>query len=474
MFCSRRSSWPGWSCCSGSVRPGPGWSRPADSRSAPAPPSAKIGQILILPAALYLLVAVRGWRLRLRQAAVLCAAFLLPILAYCTTSYLVTGHFRLADQGTNELYGRVVLAADCHAVPLPADERPLCPTGQYASARHRQARCTARDRRCGSFRPPGPGRAHRPSPPISLSACSWQDPAGVIAAIGRDALRLFALTRVTSPGDTPISRWQFQTAYPTYQHVSLQTVRAAGQRFGGGGPAVSRPLAAFLRAYQLDGGYTPGPLLALAALAGLAGSTGVLRRRRPAVTIPGMPPPTRMPSATSRPPACCASPSPLRCCSPRTCSSSAGATSFPRWSRSRRRRARHPGHLRRPGRPAAAAPNRRLPRRHPPAGRAHRASERRRTRGRQRRDEKRALSTTVRRRVATAMIRKDRDRYDANPSCKTRILLGSRTGSRAAISASASGPLRAQRSRSASQPAAQLAGLQPGVGLFGLSARGVS
>ena len=107
-----------------------------------------------------------------------------------------------------------------------------------------------------------------------------QDPAGVVAAIGRDALKLFALTRVTNPGDTPISRWQFQLSYPTYQHVSLQTVRTAGQRFGGGGPVVSKPLAAFLRAYQLDGGYTPGPLLALAALAGLAGSLGVLRRRR--------------------------------------------------------------------------------------------------------------------------------------------------------------------------------------------------
>jgi len=42
---------------------------------------------------------------------------------------------------------------------------------------------------------------------------------------------------------------------------------------------VSEPVASFLRAYQLGGGYTPGPLLALAALAGLAGSAGVLRRR---------------------------------------------------------------------------------------------------------------------------------------------------------------------------------------------------
>ena len=238
----------------------------------------EVGQILILPAALYLLVAVRGWRRRLRQAAVLCAAFLLPILAYCTTSYAVTGHFQLANQGTNELYGRVVLAADCHAVQLPADERPLCPTRQYALQLGIDNLVHSPKSPLRDFRPPGPGTSAIAAD--FTQRVFWQDPAGVVAAIGRDALRLFALTRVTSPGGTPIARWQFQTAYPTYQHVSLRTVRAAGQRFGGGGPAVSRPLAAFLRAYQLDGGYTPGPLLALAALAGLAGSAGVLRRRR--------------------------------------------------------------------------------------------------------------------------------------------------------------------------------------------------
>jgi hypothetical protein len=238
----------------------------------------EVGQILILPAALYLLVAAPGWRLRLRQAAVLCAAFLLPILAYCTTSYLVTGHFRLANQGTNELYGRVVLAADCHAVQLPADERPLCPTRQYALKLGIDNLVHSPKSPLRDFRPAGPGTSAIAAD--FTQRVFWQDPGGVAAAIGRDALKLFALTRVTSPGDTPIARWQFQTTYPTYQHVSLQTVRAAGQRFGGGGPAVSRPLAAFLRAYQLGGGYTPGPLLALAALAGLAGSTGVLRRRR--------------------------------------------------------------------------------------------------------------------------------------------------------------------------------------------------
>src|SRR5260370_26858632 len=44
-------------------------------------------------------------------------------------------------------------------------------------------------------------------------------------------------------------------------------------------PAVWRPVALFLRSYQLDGGYTPGPLLAVFALAALVGSAALLRRR---------------------------------------------------------------------------------------------------------------------------------------------------------------------------------------------------
>src|SRR5262249_58777679 len=42
---------------------------------------------------------------------------------------------------------------------------------------------------------------------------------------------------------------------------------------------VNRPIAGFLRAYQLHGGYTPGPLFALFCLTGLAGSLLLLYRR---------------------------------------------------------------------------------------------------------------------------------------------------------------------------------------------------
>ena len=100
----------------------------------------EVGQILILPALIFLLAAVQGWRRKLRQGAVLAAAFVLPILAYCTTSLAVTGHFRLANQGTNELYGRVVLAANCHALTLPRRRAGAVPVPAVrGQARQRRA-----------------------------------------------------------------------------------------------------------------------------------------------------------------------------------------------------------------------------------------------------------------------------------------------------------------------------------------------
>jgi hypothetical protein len=102
--------------------------------------------------------------------------------------------------------------------------------------------------------------------------------------------------RVTSPGDAPITRWQFQTAYPQYppyvsivqgkiqfaelNYLGQPHVLGDGLNFGGGRPKVITPLAKFLRAYQLDGGYTPGPALLFMLLAGLAGSAFLLLRRK--------------------------------------------------------------------------------------------------------------------------------------------------------------------------------------------------
>ena len=116
-------------------------------------------------------------------------------------------------------------------------------------------------------------------------------------------MRLFALTRTPNPWVTPLSRWQFQTRYPTYPQwvklgpgnvivVGVQH-RAFGQFFYsnlkpayGGRAQVDRPVAAFLRSYQLNGGFTPGPFLLLCTVAGVIGTLLALvlqvrRARRP-------------------------------------------------------------------------------------------------------------------------------------------------------------------------------------------------
>ena len=281
-----------------------------------------LGEFLVLPALVYLLAAGGGLRRIVRVSAALVAAFALPILAYCGINYARTGHFWLARQQT--LTGRLAAAADCATLKLPAQARPLCPTPAEQQAlgpdglEHLWAcrRCTRRT--C---------RSARRGALIGdiKSAVVHQQPGRVVVSILADSLRLFAPTRQATPWVTPIARWQFQTGYPTYPPwtnicpagqlsakaclTEQQTLRkkvapvtdlllrpggtlvVGVQRTGGGkfqptalspsygGRAqVNRPVAAFLHSYQLDGGYTPGPLLALAALAGVAGSVLALVR----------------------------------------------------------------------------------------------------------------------------------------------------------------------------------------------------
>ena len=246
---------------------------------------AQVGEALIPAAAIFVLAASAGnWRKRVGQAAALCAACVLPILAYSTGSYLLGGGFFLSHQGVTSVYGRMAAAVDCATIKLPAAERGLCPT-------------TAQQARgndwleFGTYAPVQRYYRHLPRAETDKLVTSFshavltQQPLRVLDAYGRDVLKLFAVDRVTAPGDPPVSRWQFQATFPYFSaHATPSIVNAAIDRFGGGRPAVWRPVAAFLRSYQLDGGYAPGPLLLLCTLTGLAGSLFVLRRRAKAAT----------------------------------------------------------------------------------------------------------------------------------------------------------------------------------------------
>jgi len=252
----------------------------------------QVGEILIAPAIAYLLLATPHWRQRLAHTAILCAAFILPILAVSFRNEIAIHRFSLAPYSGGSIYGRMAAAADCATLKLPSYERALCPTAQQ-----QRYGPDWLDHQVGSpiktFQAPV-GMSNGAVVSNFSHRVLRQQPGRVLAAIGKDALKLYAVDRVTAPGDVSIGRWQFQLSYPQYPpymtvfsgqvlFTSLSptgTVRWiwSAQEFGGGGPVVVRPLAAFLRTYQLGGGYTPGPLLALMTIAGLAGTASLARR----------------------------------------------------------------------------------------------------------------------------------------------------------------------------------------------------
>jgi len=250
----------------------------------------QVGEALILPALIYVLAAARDWRTRLLQGAALTFCFALPVVGYMGYSKVILHYgFEMSNMGDAYLYGRAAHAADCATLKLPADERPLCPTPA-------QALKFGVD---GLVNNPLAPRVEYDPVNVRLGveedtiplqrafgyAVIKQQPMRVAGDIARDSIKIFALTRNTVEGDTPIKRWQFQNTYPTYPPgITLRGSNSATNLFaavGGGGPArVWRRAAIALRFYQLHGGYPPGPLFLLSLLAGIAGIF-TFRRRDP-------------------------------------------------------------------------------------------------------------------------------------------------------------------------------------------------
>ncbi len=262
-------------------------------------PIAQVGQILIVPAAVYLLIVEPGWRRKLLRALVLCAAFAIPIAGFSLREYVVAHQFSLAPAAGSTIYGRLAESADCATLKLPSYERAVCPPRALAIRLGPDGLVHDATSPDHTYVAP-PGRTHGEVIGNFEHRVITQQPLRVVGGVLGDATRLFELHRVTSTGDTPISRWQFQASYPTYGdsiYLSPDHTIMLGLHFAssggpvqvqalpaglGGRATVDRPLAVFLRGYQLHGGYTPGPLLALATLAGLAGAiialAGVLAR----------------------------------------------------------------------------------------------------------------------------------------------------------------------------------------------------
>jgi len=262
----------------------------------------QVGELLIVAVAVFALLATgatgtagasgrgaaeaaRRWGRRAGYLglAVVCGA--VPMLTYMTISQAAGQGFRLTTRGSDVLYGRAAVVADCATLKLPAYEKALCPTPAQAAMGIDELLNNDRGP-YAQYQPPAGMTKHKAVGDF-VTRVATQQPVSIPLSVLRDAARLFALTRDGISTITPISRWQFQPTYATFPPgVTLPFVAEQGQHYGGGAPVAIRPLATFLRAYQLDGGYAPGPLLAVLTAAGAAGSLLVFaRRRRPRTQI---------------------------------------------------------------------------------------------------------------------------------------------------------------------------------------------
>jgi hypothetical protein len=232
-----------------------------------------IGQFVVIPGALYLLLERgRRWPHRVAAVALFAALFAAPVLWYMAYFRSWTGDFTLTPVGGRMIYGRVAVLVDCERIDIPANQRDLCPDEPLGDRLKIDNYVWNGESPLNRHVPP-PGMSHDQSLRAFGMLVIRQQPWDVAKAVATDMGKMFWPTRAQFPNDVDVGRWQFQEVYPRYGQYR-EVLDAFGAR-----AEVAPGLARGLRSYQLSVGYTPGPLLLLALLAGLAGGLGVGRAR---------------------------------------------------------------------------------------------------------------------------------------------------------------------------------------------------
>ncbi len=265
----------------------------------------QVGEILVLPAAAFALIAAAGWRVRAGHAAALCAAFALPILGYSAISLAQDGHFRLSHSGTSELYGRMAAGADCATLRLAPYQRALCPTPRQRAlgpdGLEHSAASPLKD-----FAPPAGVQRSKAIADFNHQVLR-QQPLRILGGFGRDVVKLFTLTRFTSPGDSrrrwaarPRSscRWPSSCAATSWAAATPRARCSVSPPWPASSDRAAWPAAA------------PGPAPAACA-----------------APVPAQGGRTADPGGRPPSPASCSSAPPSRYSSSPTCSSSPGVTS---------------------------------------------------------------------------------------------------------------------------------------------------
>ena len=243
---------------------------------------------LVVPILGYLLIAGGAWRLLRtrvgwRTVGIRTVAFALACGAvlggYATYFHAETGQWGLTRTTSQVLYGRAAVIADCDTLELDSLLERACPTEPLGERRRLDD--YAHIQREKGFRvrfPPGTD-LYQVQREFGWTVIG-QQPLDFAGAVAVDFLKGFRPTRVDSPGDVPVSRWQFQLEFPNADRDLTQDV---AREFSGRNPETVSGLAAFLRGYQLSVGYTPGPVLGVFGIIALLATLGLGRARRSGV-----------------------------------------------------------------------------------------------------------------------------------------------------------------------------------------------
>jgi hypothetical protein len=184
------------------------------------------------------------------------------------------GVWALTPTDARAAYGRAAQIADCDPLHLPPSQELLCP--RVPLSERVGIDYYAHIYPVGSLVEVPHGQTLNDVVSNFARRVFRNQPLDFARSVANDFVKGFRWDRTDARGDVPVDRWHFQTYWPFPHYDPAQTT----SYWGGGPPTVVKPVASFLRGYQLSIGYTPGPFVAVAFLGGILAGCGVHRSRR--------------------------------------------------------------------------------------------------------------------------------------------------------------------------------------------------
>ena len=222
------------------------------------------------------LVAVVCLRVSWPRLVAFVLAALLPLAGYAVAFHHAHGAYALEASGPRFLYARLAPIVLCGDVPLPSYEEPLCP------------RTPLRDRRSIDwYMWHGEHAAqYRVQPPAGTTQLQMvhdfdqrvlrAEPRRFAHSVAVQLLTGFSWTRHAHIKGRVAGRWLF---HPDYWVLPMLVAHHRVQPGHTAGTSVDPAAASFLTGYR-HWVWTPGPLLALLLVPGVAAALGVGRSRR--------------------------------------------------------------------------------------------------------------------------------------------------------------------------------------------------